>query len=269
MLEDVVAWASSQDNVRLAVLTGSLVRRPEEVDSLSDLDIELYVRDPRRLLETEGWYRRFGEVLAVEELENEGWHPTRLVYYVDGKIDFMIGPMTALEDGVEYSRGFRVLLDKDGSGERLRARPTTARPPTPAEFQMCVDWLSAAAIMTAKSIVRDEPWMAKIRDRDLKDELLRMIEWDHRSRYGWEFDTWHLGVGLRRWMDGDVQTSLERCWGRFSSSDTTAALRASVDLFEHLGRRTAAALGFEGFDLRPVRAEVERILAFAPTRTTG
>jgi aminoglycoside 6-adenylyltransferase len=84
LLDDVVAWARDDDNVRLVVLTGS-VARGEGVDELSDLDVELYAHDPDELLADRTWYRRFGDVLAVEELENPGWNPTRLVYYVDGK----------------------------------------------------------------------------------------------------------------------------------------------------------------------------------------
>ncbi len=259
-LDDLVAWASSNDNIRLLVLTGSLARNPEESDPLSDVDVELYVRQPATLLESRYWYSTFGDVLAVEELENEGWHPTRLVYYVDGKIDFMIAPVNALDQGVSYVRGFRVLIDKDGLGARLSGDAASATPPTAEEFRRCVDWFAAAAIMTAKAVVRDEPWMAKRRDEDLKEELLRMTEWDHRSRHGWGFDTWHLGVHMRTWMDADVQASLERCWGRFALGETAAALEASIRLFERLGRRTANALGVGGFDLRPVRTEVDRIL---------
>lgn len=259
VLDDVVAWARDDDNIRLVVLTGS-VARGEGVDELSDLDVELYVRDPDELLANRSWYRRFGDVLAVEELENPGWNPTRLVYYVDGKIDFMIGGLTVLDASVSYDRAYRVLLDKDGVSDRLGADTTLARPPTDEEFRRCVHWFTAAALMEAKAIVRDEPWMAKIRDAEVKETLLQMIEWDHHARYGWSFDTWHVGMHLRRWMDADVQDDLERCWAGFSLDDSRAALLASIDLFDRLCRRTADALGLETFDRERVGPEVKRIL---------
>jgi aminoglycoside 6-adenylyltransferase len=114
--------------------------------------------------------------------------------------------------------------------------------------------------MQAKAIVRDEPWMAKMRDSDLKDELLLMIEWDHRARYGDRFDTWHLGVHMRAWMDADVQEALGTCWSGFSLEESTPALLASIDLFDRLARRAAASFGLEPFDSGPVRAEIDRIL---------
>ena len=69
-LKDIRDWASADENVRLAVLTGSAARGPDALDPLSDLDIELYVVDSRHLLDDGIWYERFGHVLVVEELEN-------------------------------------------------------------------------------------------------------------------------------------------------------------------------------------------------------
>jgi aminoglycoside 6-adenylyltransferase len=172
----------------------------------------------------------------------------------------MIGGLTALDAGVSYDRAYRVLIDKDGLSDRLSAGTTVAPRPTVEEFRRCVHWFTAAALMEAKAIVRDEPWMAKIRDAEVKETLLQMIEWDHRARYGWGFDTWHVGVHLRRWMDADVQTDLERCWAGFSLDDSRTALLACIELFDRLCRRTADALDFEAFDRDRVGPEVERIL---------
>jgi aminoglycoside 6-adenylyltransferase len=257
-LADVVAWAEGDENIRLVVVTGSVALGT--ADELSDIDVELYVRDPAPLLEDREWCRRFGEVLAVEELENPGWNPTRLVYYVEGKIDFMIGALSELERGVSYDRAYLVVLDKDEQSGRLTPDTTRPRSPTEGEFRTCVDWFTAAALMEAKMIARDEPWMAKIRDAEVKENLMQMIEWDHRTRYGWDFDTWHLGVHMRSWMDRDVQDELEGCWAGFSLEDGDAALLASIELFTRLCARTAEALGHEPFDRARVGAEVERIL---------
>ncbi len=260
-LADVVAWASGENDIRLVVVTGSVARGPTEVHPLSDLDVELYTRRPERLLEATEWYQRFGDVLAVEALENPGWNPTRLVYYVDAKIDFMIGSLDVVRDGVAYDRPYRVALDKDRLADRLRLDARPAAPPTAEEFRRCIDWFVAAALMTTKDVVRDEPWKAKIRDEEVKATLLTMIEWDHRARYGWTYDTWHLGLHLREWMDADVQQALDRCWARFALDDTSAALLASFELFARLCARTAEALGYRPFDEVRVRAEIERILA--------
>jgi aminoglycoside 6-adenylyltransferase len=259
VLNDVMAWASSEENIRLVVLTGSLAGRVDAVHELSDLDIELYVLDPAPLLERRDWFRRFGDVLVVEELENPAWHPTRLVYYVDGKIDFVVTTTEAARRGVQYPRAYRILLDKDKLSAHLSEVPPRATLPTPEEFDTCANWFYAAALMCAKCITRNEPWMAKFRDWDMKNQLLRMIEWDHKSRYGWSYDTWHRGAHMCEWMDGDIIIALRPCWAGLQAKDMISALWASVELFDRLMRRTASRLGVTAFNSSAVRNEIRRL----------
>ena len=83
-----------------------------------------------------------------------------------------------------YDRPFTVLLDKDEvAGDFTLCAPTVVGP-TQAVFDESANWAGAAVLMTAKAIMRDEPWSVMMRDADFKVELLRMIEWDHILRYG-------------------------------------------------------------------------------------
>ena len=264
VLERVVAWAQQDNNIRAVVLTGSVGRGDEAFDELSDLDIELYVTDPSVLLETDAWYHQFGEVLVVEALENPGWHPTRLVYYADGKIDFMIAPTGVLAEGVFYDRPFRVAVDKDSVAGSFRPSPGEQQhPPSVSEFLQCVHWFYAAAIMWAKYLARDDPWAAKLRDWESKGQLLIMLEWDHKVRKGWDYDTWYNGTHLREWMDADLIHAVEACWCGLSLHDSVRALRASVSLFDVVSTRTGITLGIEPFDATRVRQRVERLLEMA------
>lgn len=261
VLEQVVAWAQSDHNIRALVLTGSIARDPAGADKESDLDVELYVTDPSLLLQDDTWYHQFGEVLVVEGLENPGWHPTRLIYYADGKIDFMIAPATVIGSGVEYERPCRVLLDKDGTAKALqRPAPASSVQPTAAEFLQCVHWFYAAAIMWAKYLARDDPWAAKLRDWDSKQQILMMLEWDHKARKGWDYDTWYLGTHLREWVDADLLGPIAACWSGFSRQDSVRALRASLSLFDLLSTRTATALGIAAFDATHVRRRIDHLL---------
>ena len=203
-LSEVIAFAEDE-NIRVVVVTGSTARG--ETHPLSDLDVELYGRDPQPLLPDDSWHWRFGRVVAVEALPNPGWHPTRLLYLTGAKkIDFVIAPVTALHDA-GYDRPIAVVVDKDGLATDLPpSRGASGSPPSPDEFLECVNWFAAAAIMCAKSIMIDDPWMAKVRDWDLKRELLRMIEWDHTLRHGVKHDTWFLGKNMNQWMDAEIRS---------------------------------------------------------------
>jgi len=258
VLARIVQWAERDDNVRAVVVTGSVARGA--VDALSDIDVELYVQRPEALLESTEWYEAFGEVLVVEALPNPWWHPTRLVHYVGGKVDFMIGSRRDLA-GARYVRPFEVVVDKDGAtGHLVRSEKEPRTPPSPGEFSECVHWFYAECLMEAKCLSRGELWMAKNRDAEAKALLLRMIEWDHRSRHGWAYDTWYLGTHWRQWMDADVVAALGRCWGRLDAPDSSAALVHTVELFGRLSVRTAALLELGSFDHQKVGDEVRRIL---------
>ncbi len=261
-LDQLLAWAEEEDTIRTVVLTGSAARGT--TDRYSDLDIQLYSTEPDRLLDRDDWYRQFGHVLVVEALENEGWNPTRLIYYAGGKIDFTILSTSLLDSGMELDRPFQVLIDKDHRSGSFRAVPLPgAEPPTEAAFLECVNWFYAALTMWAKQVARDDPWAGKIRDQNSKELLLRMLEWDHRVRKGWDYDTWHLGVRQREWVDPELLPAIAATWSGAGRAESARAIRASLDLFDMLSGRTAEALGYVRFDCAGVRDEVERLLGGA------
>lgn len=130
-LSEVIAFAEDE-NIRVVLVTGSTARG--ETHPLSDLDVELYGRDPQPLLPDDSWHWRFGRVVAVEALPNPGWHPTRLLYLTGAKkIDFVIAPVTALHDA-RYDRPSQWWSTRTGwqptcrrQGARLvRLRPLTS-----------------------------------------------------------------------------------------------------------------------------------------------
>lgn len=252
----VVAWAQSDDNVRVLLLSGSTVRG--DADSLSDLDLELYVRDPEPLLRTTGWYERFGEVLVVEALENPGWMPTRLVYYVGGKLDFAIADAEALQE--RRTTPFEVLVDKDGRAAAVSYAPATADRVDATDLRTVVHWFWAAAIMCAKGLARDDLWRAHTRLTDVQANLLRLVEWDHKVRYGWSYDTAFAGKNLKQWADPGVLAELQQAFARLDERDMRRALDAAIGLFVRLSHHVESVVTGPAFDHSRPAAEVQRIL---------
>lgn len=254
-LAQVVDWATNKSNVRAVVLTGSGAADTQH--GLSDRDLELHVRDTSTLEADDSWWSMLGDVLAVERLENDNDQPTRLIYYAGGKLDFTL--IDIEDERGTYDRPFVVLLDKDN--DRSNFSLTTQVPEIPDQelFDECCNWASAAALMAAKAIARDEPWSEMTRDADLKAELLRVIEWDHNVRYGSDRDVRHLGTRMRLWMDLDVQRRLETCATTFGRENRDA-LMATLDLFEDLATRVARETGLTAFNLQRVRTEAQGIL---------
>jgi aminoglycoside 6-adenylyltransferase len=260
VLREVVQWVERDSNVRALVLEGSVGRGDVSVDEWSDLDVRLYVAEPRPLLERREWFEQFGEVLVVEALENPGWYPTRLVYYVDGKIDFMIAPLDALRDRRRFGRRVQVLVDKDGLTTAIeQGEPPSVTVPDAAEFLRCVNEFYAAALVCARMLVRDEPVKAKFRDWDMKTRLFEMIAWDHRARYGSARDVRPFGTSFRTWVDADVAEALDRCWSDLRVDASIRALHATVALFRTTGDRAASAIDLQPFAADAVVEEIARI----------
>jgi aminoglycoside 6-adenylyltransferase len=261
VLDNVVRWAEGDSNVRAVVLEGSLARDDPSVDSLSDLDIRLYVTNPEPLLSECSWYEHFGEVLVVEALANPAWYPTRLVYYIDGKIDFMIAPAASLDERERFGRQVRVLLDKDALTATIaQGSPPAVRLPDETTFLVTVNEFYAAALMYARMLVRDEPIKAKFRDWDMKTRLVAMIEWDHVARYGVGSEVRPFGSQFRRWADPGVADDLAHCWSG-GLDPSIPALMATVELFRVTSDRVALATQSDSFAADAVIHEIERILA--------
>lgn len=254
VIEAVVDWSVNEPNVRSVVLTGS--GADASAHPLSDRDIELYVRDTLPLEQDDDWWVRLGTVLAVERLENGKGQPTRLIYYVGGKLDFTLIKVGGQS---EFDRPFSVLLDKDDVARHFVRVERKLALPDQELFDECTNWAASAALMAAKAIVRDEPWSVFVRDEGFKSELLRMIEWDHNLRYGRSRDVRYLGTRMRQWMDEETQARLTRCWMSFGG-DNSDALRKTLDLFQALATRVATQSDLVDFHHDAVRVEVDRIL---------
>lgn len=201
MIGTLTHWADAHDNVRALLLTGSAAAG--QTHPLSDRDLEVYVEDLAPVLADDSWWDQLGEVLVVERLHAPGWFPSRVVYYAGGKLDLTVIPAGQIAF-IPRDRPFRVLVDKDGHASALSLTSPTSALPSAGEFEQALHWGYAAALMCAKAAVREELWMAKVRDRDLKEQLLLLIEWDHRARYGAGVDVRYLGTRMRQWMDPDV-----------------------------------------------------------------
>lgn len=114
--------------------------------------------------------------------------------------------------------------------------------------------------MTAKAIMRDEPWSVMMRDADFKVELLRMIEWDHILRYGSSRDVRYLGTQMRSWMDIGVQHVLDTCTVTYGA-DNRDALSAGIEFFSRLSHQVAGEGGLAPFPFERIETEVLRIFS--------
>lgn len=185
LLQRISAWSEAQPNIRVLILTGSYAQ--DQADDLSDLDIEIFVRDPETYAQSDSWMSEIGPVWVYLPLHDHAGYPTRLVIFEGGlKVDFSIFPVSVLVNRLAaqrlsplYDRGYRVLVDKDELAGRLPApsrKAPMARVPTEEELVGLVREFWFEAYHVAKYLKRGDLWAGKYRDWGLKGLLLRMIE---------------------------------------------------------------------------------------------
>ena len=256
-----VKWAQTQQDIRAAIIVGSRARiHNQPADEWSDLDIALFVTDPKLYVSLSGWIEEIGNPwLTFVEPTAAGQSLERRVLFEDGlDVDFALLPVDLIHQmaGTEVpadvagilQRGMKVLLDKDGLLERLQVpthEPQLPKPPTQAEFLELVSDFWYHAVWTAKKLRRGELWTAKgCSDNYMKWRLLRMVEWHAHTTNGWNYDTWHGGRFLEQWASPRVVEGLQDAFAYYDEDDLWRGLFATMDLFRWLAIETAKRLDF-------------------------
>jgi aminoglycoside 6-adenylyltransferase len=210
-------------------------------------------------------------VLDYEEPTRPKGSTERRVLYEGGlDVDFLFFPRAAaLATGREapttefqsmVSRGWRVILDKDGLLNDL-ATATVAPPgpssPTRQQFENTVHHYLYHVLWTAKHLRRGEVWSARSCLEGLMNGLiLRMIEW-HSSLLAPDLRTPLQGSRfLERRADPRAVARLADATSRYDHADVARALPENHRLFRSLARGVAEDMGWgypESADSQVVR----------------
>jgi aminoglycoside 6-adenylyltransferase len=255
ILEELARWARLEDDVRAAIVVGSQARTREPADMWSDLDVILVVREPRALVDSATWLDRFGHVVCTFVEGTMGLWKERRVLYSDGRdVDFVLLPADAPTSAEAVfavastlSRGFQVLLDKDGLAASLSgmAQVSWGLPPTLAEYNNTVNDFGYHLVWAAKKLARGELWTATACvNRYLASLLLGMIVWHVKYSLDEKVDTWHAGRFLERWAPRCVVDGLADCVTHYDRADAVLRLDSLRRTYRELAESVARSLHF-------------------------
>ena len=85
-LKSIIEWSEKNEDVRVLLLTSSLVNPLAPVDEFSDLDIEFIFENNTNYISDKSWTLNFGNPIAmIEEDEScfDGKHAMKMVLYDD------------------------------------------------------------------------------------------------------------------------------------------------------------------------------------------
>jgi aminoglycoside 6-adenylyltransferase len=262
-----IKWASSEQDIRAALVIGSRARVDHPADEWADLDIAILTKDPERLLTRTDWITNLGTpILTFLESTSDGEDKERRVLFEGGlDVDFPVIPYDRLQMllkstqvppqivlGLKNSlgRGMRVLLDKEGQIDQLiellaSVEPLPFSPPTQQIFLEAVNDFWYHTVWTAKHLRRGELWWAMSGcDGALKRLLLQMLEWHAHTTMGANYDTWFKGRFLEQWADARALEQLGKAFAHYDEDDVWRALFVTMDIFRWLSNETAERLGY-------------------------
>lgn len=250
-----ITWAQYVDDIRAAFVVGSRARIDHPADEWSDLDIVFYTSNQDCYLTNSEWLENFGNVWTSFVYQTAGGEPERLTLFDGGlQVDFVINTYNSLKQIVEnktipnnFYRGVKVIIDKDNISKNILPKQFVAFQNiniTEEMFMQVVNMFWFAALYTAKQILKNELWVSKMRDTNLKELLLQVIEWNEKITNGNEYDTWHAGHFLCEWASKDIIQELRYTFGHFNKVDSWKALLATIDLFKRLSKNIAFRLNY-------------------------
>jgi aminoglycoside 6-adenylyltransferase len=246
----LVEWVNSRPDIRAVLLIGSTVRRDHPADVLSDLDTLIYTTDLQHYRQNSTWQDVFGPLwLTLTFPEPES---IEYLCVLNGgfKVDLMFQPLELLlrlpeRDPGVFTRGYQILVDKDGMAAQLPASPfTNVVPPQPSEaqFTATVERFFYSVYTEAKWLWRGNLWTVKWSHTLLNMDLITILEWHTAVLYG--RDVWHRGRNMHEWLDPELYSALHGTFAHFDTADSWHALDRSIALFRHAAKDVAAKLNY-------------------------
>lgn len=260
-LKQIVDWGIANPDIRVALLTSSLVNPYAPVDDFSDLDIELVFLNMEKYKTDNGWINLFGKPISmVEEDESffDGKHAMKMVLYEDHvKVDFKLYQESEFikeaeeeELNEDWDVGYKVLIDKDHLTENLKPptyQSVMIRKPDEKQFRQVINDFWWDTTYVAKCLKRDEIFFAKFMSEDMirTQYLVPLLEWYVASENSWDAITTNKhGRLFKKYLSPELWRKTEATFSGSDIEENWDALFAYADLVHEIGLDLAQRLGF-------------------------
>lgn len=219
-LRTIIEWSEKNEDVRVLLLTSSLVNPLALVDEFSDLDIEFVFEDNTNYISDKSWTLKFGNPIAMIEEDESCFnhkHAMKMLLYEDGvKVDFKLYSKSKFiketqekELPEDWDIGYKILIDKDGITKQM-LKPTyqisIIKKPSEKEFQNLINDFWWDTTYVAKCLVRDEIFYAKFMSETVirTEYLIPLIEWHIASEHNWNITTNKYGRLFKKYLNQEM-----------------------------------------------------------------
>lgn len=273
IINKVTEWATKNDDIVYAIVTGSRGRSEKQSDEYSDIDLVLFSKRTAHYDKKHDWLSEIGEVVLYFEEMVSGGIPTRRVYFSNGVgMDILFVPKKALSLACRYvqikenkkpllrlipssikrkfdrgissfsyhiHRGYHSLVDKENCGEKLAFIESKFRYKRESAFRIneletIVNKFWYKALHVAVKLYRRESFTAKIDGGEMTWLVLSAIELHTKVTKGKDVETWHRGRYIDEWADPFIARKLNGVFGSYDLSDSWKSLLETTELFSEI-----------------------------------
>ncbi|MBP1165709.1 MULTISPECIES: AadS family aminoglycoside 6-adenylyltransferase [unclassified Chryseobacterium] len=260
-LEQIIHWAENNPDIRVVLLTSSLVNPYAPVDDFSDLDIELVFENRTTYESGNEWIKLFGDPISMIEEDDrvfEGKHAMKMVLYKDHvKVDFKLYQVAEFIEEInqetlpeDWDVGYKVLLDKDNLTENLKSptyQSVMIQKPTEKEFRQLINDFWWDTTYVAKCLKRGDIFYAKFMSENIlrTDYLVPLIEWFIAGNHNWNTITTNKhGRLFKKYLSQELWSTIEATFSDSNIEKNWQALSAYADLVHELGTSLAEKFHF-------------------------
>jgi len=258
LISNFLLWANECEDIRAAMIVGSMARTEAPADKWSDLDLVIVANNSQDYLCKTEWLDNIGEywITFIGGTAVGDGKERRVIFNNGLDVDFSMFSVdgfkqisTAPEVQEVLSRGMKIILDKDGTFSDLEAMPKIVskyKHPSEEYFLNFVNDFWYHTVWTAKKLLRGEIWMAKACiDGYMRSRLEGLIECHAKAFNGIDYDTWHSGRFLDKWADNRIAQELKGVFPHYDKEDIKRALLTMMNLFSWLAKETAEKLNYD------------------------
>ena len=259
-LKSIIEWAEKNEDVRVLLLTSSLVNPLAPVDEYSDLDIEIVFENNSNYISDKSWTLNFGTPIAmIEEDEScfDHKHAMKMLLYKDGvKIDFKLYSKSKFiketqekQLSEDWDIGYKILIDKDSITTQM-LNPTyqvsIIKKPTEKEFKNLLNDFWWDTTYVAKCLARDEIFYAKFMSETVirTQYLIPLIEWHIASEHNWNITTNKYGRLFKKYLTQEIWTKIEKTFSGSKIEENWTALFSMADLVSEMGTEVSEKLEY-------------------------
>jgi len=251
ILKLVLNIANEDDNIRAVLMTGSRANPDCPVDIYQDFDIVYFVKDIKTYWDNDAWIEdKFGKPSFMQKPESMSLIPpdnngnyAYLMMFPDGnRIDLQITKELYVDDGEPAI----LLLDKDGTFPKINVAKDYwyIEKPNQKFFSDCCNEFHWCLNNVAKGIAREELSYAMEQFQNVRDMLMKMLEWYIGVNNDFAVSAGKSGKYFKKFLPEDIYLKFTKTYSDADYEHMWEAAFEMLYLFDDVAKVVAEQMSF-------------------------